>query len=539
MLSQRLHLPAFSGLSLGLFLLLVLWLVPAQAQLPTEADVFVAQAVLAYDDKRYAEALSLLNEALKIDPENVPALYYTGLVHLAQNKPALAVQPLEQARVKAPGDLNIQYQLGVAYFALEQYDKAEPLLTSVFKEQPQLENLGYYVGFMRYRHKDYEGAVQAFKAGRASDPTMQQLTKFYAGLALGILGLSERAITEVEEALRLQPGSPLTGPAERIRDTIVTAREREQRLRAEIRLGGFYDDNVTINPQPSTDATAESLRNRQGRSFGELALLRVDYSWLRSGPWEATASYSFFQTVYNNDGTASFNLQDHLGALGGFYRGTVQELPYQLGLQYNYDWLSLGGNPFLERHSGTAFATLVENAGNLTTLIGRSQFKNFLQDSQTLPQLNRDARNWMIGPTHVFRFAEDKHLIRVGYQFDFEDAEGSDFSYTGHRGVAGGQYTLPWGATRLRYDYEVHFRFYDNVNTFPAATGDFRKRKDTEQLHSFRIEKPLPDWAFSFPREAKWEPTLSLEYQGDFSQSNVSLYNYHRNVFSLILTWTY
>ncbi len=520
------HIP-WIALSWAFLFVLVIWASPAVAQ-ETEADVYVAQAILYYDDKRYPEALSLLTEALKLEPENTQALYYTGLAHLAQKNPVLAVEYLEKARTKSPNDQVILYQLGVAYFTLEQYDKAEPLLEAVFKEQPRLENLGYYVGFMRYRHKDYDGSVKAFKTGASTDPTMQQLTRFYASLAMGILGLSEGAIVEVDEALRLQPASPLTGPAERIRDSIVKAREREQRLRDEIRLGVTYDDNVTINPRPSTDPTAEALRTRQSRSMGELALARVDYSWLRTGPWEATASYSFFQTVYNNDGVSNFNLQDHLGSLGGFYRGAVKEMPYQLGASYSYDWLSLGSNPFLTRHTATAFGTLVENAGNMTTLVGRAQFKNFLQDSTTPPQLNRDGRNWMIGPTHVFRFEGDRHLIRVGYQFDYEDAEGRDFSYTGQKFLAGGQYTLPWGETRLRYDYEVHFRKYDNVNTFPLSFSNRITRDDTEQVHAFRIEKPLPH-----------NLTASAEYLGDFNHSNLSIYEYTRNTFTLYLSWQY
>ncbi len=518
---------AFGGLAIGACLCLVLWAGTVSAQ-QSESTVLISQGILAYDDKRYAEAFGLFSEALKQDPESVEALYYLGLVHLAQLQPALAVERLEKAHEKAPRDILIRFQLGVAYFALEQYDKAEPLLAEVFAEQPKLEGLGYYVGFMRYRKKDYDGALKAFTTGASTDPTVQQLTKFYAGLTHGILGLSERAITEVEEALRLQPVSPLTGPAERIRDTIVAAREREQRLRAEIRVGGFYDDNVSVNPQPSTDPTAESIRTRKNRSPGELASVRVDYSWLRSGPWEATATYSVFQTFNNNNHLSVFNVQDHLAALGGFYRGAVASLPYQIGLQYSYDYLLLDNHAFLDRHTATLFGTLVENPGNLTTMVGRLQFKNFLQDGTTAPAFNRDAQNWMVGPTHVFRFAGDKHLFRLGYQFDIEDAQGRDFSYKGHRLVTGGQYTLPWGETRLRYDYEVHFRAYDNVNSLPLSSPGSMKRKDTEQLHAFRVEKPLPN-----------SLTLSAEYQGTFAQSNIALFDYHRNVFSLIMTWTY
>src|SRR5262245_51317455 len=68
----------------------------ATAQQP-EADVFVAQAVLAYADKRYDDALALLQDALKLDPDHVEALYYTGLVRLAQRRPDLALEPLERA----------------------------------------------------------------------------------------------------------------------------------------------------------------------------------------------------------------------------------------------------------------------------------------------------------------------------------------------------------------------------------------------------------------------------------------------------------
>src|SRR3989304_544305 len=64
----------------------------------SEADVFVAQAILAYDDKRYEEALEYLREAVQQDPRNVEALYYTGPVNIALQRFEPAVQALERAR---------------------------------------------------------------------------------------------------------------------------------------------------------------------------------------------------------------------------------------------------------------------------------------------------------------------------------------------------------------------------------------------------------------------------------------------------------
>lgn len=499
---------------------------PAAAQ-QSEADVFVAQAILAYEDQRYDDALALLKEALDTDPANIDALYYTGLVHLARRQTDRAIPPLEKARELAPADRSIAFQLGVAHFSQERYDRAEPLLAEVFQAEPRTDSVGYYVGFMRYRRKDYQGALRAFSAGTSSDPNIRQLTRFYSGLALAVLGLPERAAAEVDAALRAQPVSPLTGPAERLRDTLVTARERERRFRAEARVGFLYDTNVPVLPEPSHDPTAESVRHRDRKSPGELFGLRLEYAWLREGPWEATVSYSFFQVV-NND-LPEFNIQNHLGALGATYSGAVGPLPYQVGAQYAFDYLILDNDEFLQRNTVGAFGTLVESRGHLSAAQARFQDKEFSGDSNITPQEVRDAQNWMGGVTHVLRFASDRHLLRAGYQLDVEEARGSNFDYIGHRILAGAQYTLPWGEVRLRYDYDVHFRNYTHKHSLlPAVAPGTRERADTEQTHVVRVEKPLP-----------YNLALSAEYQGIVSRSNLPVFSFNRNVFSLTLSWQY
>ena len=135
-----------------------------------EADVYVGQAIVDFDDRRYESALDNLKRALEIEPDHVEALYYTGVVHMAQRQPDQAVVFLERARAKAPTDASVVYQLGLAYFAQQQYDKASPLLEEVFRTNPTQDGLGYYVGFMRYRNKDYRGAVNAFRASRNLGP---------------------------------------------------------------------------------------------------------------------------------------------------------------------------------------------------------------------------------------------------------------------------------------------------------------------------------------------------------------------------------
>ena len=514
-----------SGLLLAAALLAAL-AAPAHAQ-QSEADVFVAEAILAYENRQYDQALGLLDQALAQDPDNLDALYYTGLVHLARLRIDLAVLPLERAHALVPTDLVVAFQLGVVYFTLEKYDRAEPLLTRVFEERPRTDGVGYYVGFMRYRKKDYQGAVRAFETGTSSDPNLQQLTRFYAGLALAVLGLPERAAAEVDAALRAQPTSPLTGPAERLRNTLLATRDRGRRFRAELRAGILFDTNVAVNPEPSHDPTAESVRYRDTRSPAELLAVRFDYTLFRTGPWEATVSYSFFQTI-NND-LPKFNVQDHLGAIGATWRSVLLDLPFQAGAQYAYDYLTLDDDEFTQRNTAVLFASVVEDRLNLTTAQMRLQTKEFSADSNIAPEERRDARNWMAGLLHVLRFAGDRHLLRAGYQVDVEDADGRNFTYLGHRLLVGGQYTLPWWDMRLKYDYDVHFRNYTHAHSLlPVVNPASRERADTEQTHVFRVEQPLPQ-----------SLTLALEWQASIARSNLPVFSFNRNVYSLTLSWQY
>jgi tetratricopeptide (TPR) repeat protein len=500
---------------------------PAGAQ-PTEADVFVAEGILALEDKKYEEALQHLRRALEREPDHVEALYYSGVALIGLGKPAEAVQFLEQARQKSPEEASINFQLGLVYFALEDFARAQPLLEEVFARDPGLDALGYYVGYLRYRRGDHQGALRAFRAGRTTDPNIAQLTRFYAGLALNALGLPGQAAAEVEHALRLQPASPLTGPAERLRESFTQSRSRERRWHLDVRLGFYYDDNASARPDSrGDDATVELLREGNHATFGESLFARLDYDWWKSGPWLGTAGYSFFMT-YNND-LPEFNVMDHLGTLSLSYQALLANMPLQTGFQYAFEYLMLDEAPLLQRNALSVFATLVEGAGHLTNAIFKVEFKEYREDGPVDSDEIQDGINYMIGLLHLFRFREDRHFIKLGYQFDIDDTQGANLAYRGHRFLAGAQYTLPWFGIRLIYDFYLHYRQYDNKHTlFPDDDPGTQRRRDSEYSNVFRVEVPLPQ-----------NLTLGLDYQGTIQDSNQPPFAYHRNIYTVWLSWTY
>jgi len=490
--------------------------------------VFVAEGILAFEEKQYDQALAAFRRALAREADHIEALYWSGVALMAQDKPGEALPFLERARQKSPGEPSIAFQFGLAYFALNQYDRAQPLLEEVFAKEPTLDSLGYYVGFLRYRKQNYQGALGAFRAGRTTDARIGQLTRLYTGLSLAGLGLSAQAATEVEQALRLLPASPLTGPAERLRDTMVAATRRDRWFHADLRVGFYFDDNATARPNPhAEDSTVHDLRRPTWETSGELFSLRLAYDWLRASPWQGTASYSFF-TTYNNE-VPSFNIIDHLGSVGITRLGSVFELPYQAGAQYSFDYLVFDDKELVQRNSVSLFGLLVESAIHLTTAQARIEVKEYTETRPLANQEFQDAVNWLVGFLHVMRFSQDRHFVKAGYQYDLEDAQGRNFAYRGHRFLAGAQYTLPWWDIRSSYDFSLHYRDYQNRHSSqPAGRPGTIERDDHEQAHVFRADVPLP-----------MNLTLSGDYQATISNSNIPVFSYKRNVFTLSLSWQY
>ena len=504
---------------------------PAAAQL-SDADVYVAEATLAIEDRNWDKALELLRQALAKEPEHVEALYYTGVAYMGKKDPNQAVRFLEQARQKSPDDTSILYQLGLAYFTLEQYDRAQPLFERAFARDPSVDSLGYYVGYLRYRRGQYQDALRAFRVARTSDATIGDLTRLYAGLSLQQLGLPAQAEAEIAQIGQLQPASPLTGPAERLKSAIAAQRETSRRLRAEIKAGAFFDSNAAAEPNQANDLAVQLARQNHRRTFGELVSAGVEYDWLKLASWTSTIGASAFHA--HNNTLASFDIQDYTGIFRLAYRSTLFEMPMQTGFNYSYDYLALGYEELVQRHSMSAYAALVESARHLTNVQVRVEVKDYHEPQLVLRTLSQDAVNYLLGATHFVRFERDRHFVKAGYQLDYEDSRGSDFEYVGHRFILGAQYTLPWRDIRLTYDFDLHYRDYLNKNRLlPLNAPGTKERSDQEYTNIVRAEVPLP-W---FVKDQSF--FVTGEYTHKAVNSNIDVFSYHRHYAAIYFTWQY
>jgi len=301
-------------------------------------------------------------------------------------------------------------------------------------------------------------------------------------------------------------------------------------------------DNAAAEPNRSHDATAEAARQGHRESFGELLSVGLEYDWLRTGPWTSTIAFSFFGA--HNNSLGSFDVDDYSGSLRVARRGTLFEIPMQAGFNYSYDYLTLGYDELVQRHSMAGYLALIESARHLTNFQARVEIKRYHETESTpkvvIPsELNQDATNWLVGAIHFVRFDRDRHFIKGGYQLDIEQAKGSDYSYVGHRFILGGQYTLPWRDIRLSYDFDLHYRDYLHRNLLlPTDDPGGKERNDREYTNTFRVEMPLT-WLIKWDFFKSQSLFVTAEYTNKIINSNLDLYSYQRDYGALYFTWQY
>jgi hypothetical protein len=158
--------------------------------------------------------------------------------------------------------------------------------------------------------------------------------------------------------------------------------------------------------------------------------------------------------------------------------------------------------------------------------------KDFLHDPKFVQRETRDALNYMVGPTHYVMFDAGRHYVKIGYQYDYENAEGSNWSYSGNRLLVGFQYTLPWYEIQLRYDYDRHWRSHTNRHSLlPTFTPFTKKRHDSENLHTATLSKDF--------RWADHKFNVALDYLFDDTNSNFSAFTFTRHVVMPSIGWRF
>ena len=135
--------------------------------------------------------------------------YHLGEYYFAQQKFTEAATQYEQTNIANLSNREIadmKFHQGYSYFTLQQFEKAKSAFNSIrtIKDDPNYKDANYYYGFLAFRDRQYNEALEAFKIVE-NEKSYGTVVPYYIAQIYYIQGKKDEAITYIQT--KLQSGS--------------------------------------------------------------------------------------------------------------------------------------------------------------------------------------------------------------------------------------------------------------------------------------------------------------------------------------------
>lgn len=502
-------------------------LLPSLVRAAEQTEVEYAKGIVEYGKGNYLEALEHFRIVVGLAPDDANARFYLGLTQLRVGESTAAIPQLERAVQLDPSLQYVHYHLGLAYFQEQRYVDALGQFREAVQVDPDNVAVYFYQGYALYQLKRYQEALAPFERMLQLDPTLSLSGQYYRGLTLFELQRDTQARDAFEAARATDPASTIGLNAQRYLEAI-KARERDQRLWQVSGSVSFqYDDNVILEPNSiaiSRQADGSTVFNVTGRVFA-----------LRTPLWQLGAEYDFFQSLHYN--LHDFDLRSH--TFGVFSRLKLDRVT--LRLDANYTNTALDNAPFTESFTVQPNITIKQTDSLLALVSVQYRPENFYNEvlpGQDPAVRSRDGWNVRTGFDQFWLFNKQQAYARLGYHYDTQHTDGSDWDYNGHE-VSLEVQTPLWAGVMFNVNGSYYRFNYQNVNSYSCCVDargglgilnadDTQSRTDNRYTAGVALSRDMGPYL-----------TLSAGYTHINNQSNLAFYDYRRNLVTLAVSGRY
>ena len=162
------------------------------------------EALVDVENDRFAEAVPVLEQVLKQEPNTITAYLQLGRAYMALKDYQKAVPPLQALVDRRPEDALAHYELGCALVKTGQWSEASPQFEAAVSQMNTSAMMHFYLALVYERTSRSDEALTAFADALRLDPNL-----FPANLLLGRMLLRNQKTTAalplLLKAVRLRP----------------------------------------------------------------------------------------------------------------------------------------------------------------------------------------------------------------------------------------------------------------------------------------------------------------------------------------------
>jgi len=473
--------------------------------LVSAADDSLKTGIAAYRAENFEEAEGFLSAARMEKPESSAAAFYLGMARKQMADYPAAEQQFRDSLTLTPPVEDAYVELVEVLYVLEKLDEAMLWLEKAEKTGRKPGQVEFLRGLVLMKKGDNGKAVAAFKRAKQRDPALSQEADFQTALAL----VRERRFREAKKSLDLiremDPSTDAASLALEYDRALTRTIEATKSWRLSAGVGYQYDDNVIL--LPSGGITGLSITGKADSSV--VATFGAAYSPLTNGPLSFNAWYNFYSNTYFK--TGSHNIIAQSLAVSPSYR--IKNWSLSLPLSYSHAWLHERSYMGLISVKPTAqIAVTPEHIFQFSAGYGAQD----LVQPPTDPNEDRDAKVLSLSVGYFRPFDNGRGLFNISYEFLNSNADGRNWDNTGNHLTASLLLPVGPGNTALVIAADALLQDYRNIHT----VFDVR-RKDRTYTGSANLRRDLGKGF-----------VLNLQYSHTRADSNISVYDYNRNVYT-------
>ncbi len=487
----------------------------------SEQDANLLRASALARKGRCDEALALLAQS---GAGSARAALLRGQCHAEGKRWAEAITALDEAQRLDPALADVQLTLMIARYQVGDLAGARQALDAMPASATQRAEYHLYRGLLLLESAQGAEAGAAFDRARELAPTeLEPIAAYYSGVAWLSAKDRARANASFDRAIALAPGSEWAKQAEQARKGLASGPRASW---AWIRAGAEWDSNVVLRGE-GVDLPTEIGNQSDGRAVWTV---HGGTELFRGGDWSGGVSGTYY-------GSSHFDLtqfDEHHPTAGPWLDYRIDEATVlRLRGDVGYAWID--GDDFL--FDAEFGPTLYRDWGDA----GRSQFgvratrldfKYPVTAQAGFPSnyRDRDGWGWAVTAQHAFRAGMQDTEFSFGVSYLGFAADGGEYDYDGADVFVGAEALLPF-ELRARGMLGASYLPFDNRSSYedPPGSGGF----ESDDRHDFAWRVRL-----ELEREIGAGFSALARYRYQDRISNVDVFDYDRHVVGLYITYT-
>lgn len=475
--------------------------------------------------ENFEEAIDSLYRAFEAEPASSQPAYYLGMTYKNLQNYREAKRYFLIAVDRTPKIREIYLELAEVSYQLGELDEAMDILKKAESENVRPGQTAYVKGLVLLAMNRNLDAVESFKKAGASGPELVQAADYQMGLSYLNEGQLEEAEARFNDVISRDPNSDMAVFARNYLEKIPAKKREQIPFRYYLGLHFQYDDNVVLRPDDEGAATNISGED----DFLEVITAGLEFFRQIKGRTGIEGHYSFYLSRHHD--LESYDVHSHSVVLVPNYRINDNS---KAGLALGYGYMMVDDDKYLTTGSISPTYTLLINKGHTVQTYFSYQRKEYLGTPSSSDE-DRDADEYSLNLNWVYFFAQDigslitfkekfnlssfspnKGYFNFHYKITKEDTDGINWDYIGSRLTL--TTLLPLHEKiKLSVSGDADYRNFKNAHTFFNE-----ERRDI----SYGLSTLL---FYRFIKQAD----IQFLYAYRNYDSNISLYDYERNLFSI------